>query len=243
MLGRGGVTVPLGTEALRDPWAQRTTGRNCSSLCLLSHVLTSQGSTMNFTEWLVLPCTTRRILLFLALTFLFPLVLVGFEGTWATWKPKVSEKLAQSQGYFCAIPPLCGQSLSRHMPANSPGNPAPRAWEQLWFFPLTASSELHPPAATSLAGINPDIEHLALLYLQRGVVLALPPLPQLRSLWWFYLHFYLLQTPGSFLYFPSQQRCYQCQIFQAVRTLLNRNSLKPLTGSLKVKHLTVLHWG
>lgn len=195
-------------------------------------------------EWLVLPCTTCRMnSCFSSHSLFFPLVLVGFEGTWATRKPKVSEKLAQSQGYFCAIPPLFGQSLSQHMPANSPGNPAPRAWEQLWFFPLMVSSELHPPAATSLAGINPDIQHLALLYLQRGVVLALPPLPQLVSLWWFYLHFYLLQTPGSLLDFPSQQRCYQCQIFQAVRTLLNRNSLKPLTGSLKVKHLTLLHWG
>lgn len=144
---------------------------------------------------------------------------------------------------ICAFPPLFGQSLSQHMPANSTGNPAPRSWEQLWFFPLMVSSELCPPATTSLVGINPDIQHLALLYLQRRVVLALPPLPQLVSSWWFYLYFYLLQTPGSLLYFPRQQHCYQCQIFQAVRTLLNRNSLKPLTGSLKVKHLTILHWG
>lgn len=57
----------LGTEALRDASAQRITVRNCLSLCLLSHVPISQGSTMNFTEWLVIPYMTRRML-FLTLT-------------------------------------------------------------------------------------------------------------------------------------------------------------------------------
>lgn len=105
-----------------------------------------------------------------------------------------------------------------------------------WSLPATASSH------HLSCGINPAIQHLALLYLHRGLLL-LSPSPSANQSLWFYLHFYLLQTPGSLLYFPRQQCCYQCQIFQAVRTLLNQNSLKPLTGSLKVKHLTTLHWG
>lgn len=166
--------------------------------------------------------------------FFSSLVLVWFEGTLTTQKPKVSERLPQIQGYFCLI----HQSRSWHIPVNGillkglgatlifsingPFRATPcschiscrhKPWH--WAF-STALFKGGLFLLSPLASVNSSLVFLS-PFLSAANLWVLPAFPQLAA---------LLSVPNI----SSCQDVTEQKFLEA-------------TGSLKVKHLTILHWG